>query len=385
MFSWETPPATSGGRAAHVDGLAHALADAGHDVVIVTRRTSGTTRFSETGSLRIIRVDIDLPWLPDRAIARVTSANHAFVMAANDLGEWAADIVHAHDWEVAWASQVLAHRYHCPLVTTFHGTERSRHGGHVPPGVPTDVNGIEWWLASNSRRVITISKILGRQVTSDFELDPTAVRSVPGGIDQTWWASPQPDIDERPDENLVFAWGRIQYEKGFHVLAAAVAEVRSAHPSVHCVIAGRGSYLAELQSQIDVIGVSDLIELPGYISDNELRAALHRSACVVIPSLYEPFGVIALEALAGGSPLVIAKTGGLLEIVEGTEAALTFEPGNTTQLAECLDAVLRDRDLAHSLSQNGRALIEQFYSWPAIAGRMMDCYLDALGSSEVNR
>lgn len=381
MFSWETPPSTSGGHAAHVDGLAHALADAGHDVVVVTRRTSGTTRFTETGSLRILRADVDLPWLPDRAIARIASANHAFVMAAADLGEWRADVVHAHDWEVAWAAQVLARQNNCPLITTFHGTERGRHGGHVPPGVPTDVNGIEWWLASASRRVIAISKILGRQVTSDFELDPTAVRSVPGGIDQTWWAAPQPDIDERPDANLVFAWGRIQYEKGFHVLAAAMAQLRSGHPNAHCVIAGRGSYLAELQSQIDVIGVSDLVDLPGYVSDNELRAFLHRSACVVIPSLYEPFGVIALEALAGGSPLVVAETGGLSEVVEGTDAALTFEPGNTNQLAERIDAVLRDHDLAQSLSDNGRKLIERSYSWPAIAGRMMDCYLDALGES----
>jgi glycogen(starch) synthase len=381
MFSWETPPSTSGGRAAHVDGLAHALADTGHDVVVVTRRTSGTARFTETGSLRILRADVDLPWLPDRAIARIASANHAFVMAAADLGDWRADVVHAHDWEVAWAAQVLARQNDCPLITTFHGTERGRRGGHVPPGVPTDVNGIEWWLASASRRVIAISKILGRQVTSDFELDPTVVRSVPGGIDQTWWAAPQPDIDERPDENLVFAWGRIQYEKGFHVLAAAMAQLRPGHPNAHCVIAGRGSYLAELQSQIDVIGVSDLIDLPGYVSDNELRAFLHRSACVVIPSLYEPFGVIALEALAGGSPLVVAETGGLSEVVEGTDAALTFEPGNTNQLADRLDAVLRDRDLAQTLSENGRKLIEQSYSWPAIASRMMDCYLDALGET----
>ena len=381
MFSWETPPATTGGRAAHVDGLSHALADAGHEVVVVTRRTNGTSRFTESGSLRILRADTDLPWLPDRAIARVASANHAFVMALAGLGDWRPDVVHAHDWEVAWSSQVLAHQYACPLITTFHGTERSRHGGHVPPGVPTDVNGIEWWLASSSRRVITISKILGRQVTSDFELDPAAVRSVPGGIDQTWWAAPQPDFDERPDENLVFAWGRVQYEKGFHVLAAAMAQLRSGHPNAHCVIAGRGSYLAELQSQIDVIGVSDLVDLPGYISDHELRAYLHRSACVVIPSLYEPFGVVALEALAGGSPLVIAETGGLSEIVEGTNAALTFEPGNTGHLAEQLDSVLSDHDLAQSLSENGRALIEKSYSWPAIAGRMMDCYLDALGES----
>lgn len=381
MFSWETPPAVSGGRAAHVDGLAHALADAGHEVVVITRLTPGTWKYTESGSFRTLRVEIDLPWLPDRAIARVASANHAFVMAAADLGDWRADIVHAHDWEVSWASQVAARQHGCPLVTTFHGTERSRHGGHVPPGVPSDVNGIEWWQAVASRRVITISKILGRQVTTDFELDPAAVRSVPGGIDQTWWAAPATHADEQPDANLIFAWGSIKYEKGFHVLAGALAELRSHHPDVHCVIAGRGSYLADLQSQIDVIGVSDLVDLPGYISDNELRTMIHRSACVVIPSLYEPFGVVALEALAGGSPLVIAETGGLAEIVEGTEAALTFEPGNTGQLADRIDTVLRNHHLAESLSAHGRQLVEQSYSWSAIAQRMMACYLDALGLS----
>ena len=153
MFSWETPPAVSGGRAAHVDGLAHALADAGHEVVVITRLTPGTSKFTESGSFRTLRVEIDLPWLPDRAIARVASANHAFVMAAADLGDWRADIIHAHDWEVSWASQVAARHHGCPLVTTFHGTERSRHGGHVPPGIPSDVNGIEWWQAVESRRV----------------------------------------------------------------------------------------------------------------------------------------------------------------------------------------------------------------------------------------
>ena len=86
MFSWETPPAVSGGRAAHVDGLAHALADAGHEVVVITRLTPGTSKFTESGSFRTLRVEIDLPWLPDRAIARVASANHTFVMAAADLG-----------------------------------------------------------------------------------------------------------------------------------------------------------------------------------------------------------------------------------------------------------------------------------------------------------
>ena len=215
-------------------------------------------------------------------------------------------------------------------------------------------------------------------MTTDFELDPSTVRSVPGGIDPSWWAAPDPQLDESPNENLVFAWGRVQYEKGFHLIASALAEMRATHPDIRCTIAGRGSYLADLQSQIDVIGVSDLIDLPGYLSDHELRAAIHRAACIVIPSLYEPFGVIALEALAGGGPLIVAETGGLAEIVAGTDAALTFEPGNSVQLAACIRRVIDDQEFAQSLQAHGRALVETSYSWSAIADRTVACYRDAL-------
>lgn len=379
MFTWELPPAATGGTASHVDGLAHALADLGHDVVVVTRRTAGTERDAVVAGVRVLRAEVDLPWLPDRAIARVASANHAFVAALSALGDWRADMVHAHDWHVAWAAQVIGQWHGAPVVTTFHGTERSRHGGHVPPGVPTDVNGVEWWLANGSRRVITITRLLARQVTTDFELDPGAVTAVPGGIDPAWWAGHDPDHPDAPEGDLVFAWGRVQYEKGFQVLARAMGVVRAAVPGAHCVIAGRGTYLAELQSQIDVAGASDIVDLPGYLTDGALRAAIHRAACVVIPSLYEPFGVVALEALAGGAPLVVAETGGLAELVTGTGAALTFEPGNSEQLSEAVVRVLSDRELADGLRAAAQRLVESDYSWRAIARRTEQVYHDALG------
>lgn len=378
MLTWELPPATTGGMAAHVDGLAHGLVDMGHEVVVVTRRTPGTDRDVDVAGVRVIRTEVDLPWLPDRAIARVASANHAFVIAVDSLGDWRPDVVHAHDWQVAWAAQVLGARHAAPIVTTFHGTERSRHGGHVPPGVPTDVNGVEWWLAANSRRVITITRLLARQVTTDFELDPTAVRSIPGGIDPSWWAAPDPDLDESPRSDLVFSWGRVQFEKGFQVLAAAMGTVRSQIPDARCEIAGRGSYLADLQSRIDVIGVSDVVDLVGFLPDNDLRAAIHQAACVVLPSLYEPFGVIGLEALAGGASLVVADTGGLAELVEGTGAALTFEPGNAEQLATQICRVLDNPDLAAEMRTKARSLVESTYSWAAIARRTDEWYRDAI-------
>ena len=120
------------------------------------------------------------------------------------------------------------------------------------------------------------------------------------------------------------------------------------------MIVGRGTYLPELQSQIDIAGVGNLIEVPGYLPDDDLRAAIHRAGCVVIPSLYEPFGVVALEALAGGAPLIVADTGGLAELVGGTGSALLFEPGNADELANCIERVLTDDDLADEHGQARR-------------------------------
>ena len=125
----------------------------------------------------------------------------------------------------------------------------------------------------------------------------------------------------------MLTWGRVQYEKGFQVLARAMSTLRSRVPDVECIIAGRGSYLPELQSQVDIEGVSDIVRLVGFVPDVKLRDLVHRAGCVVIPSLYEPFGIVALEALAGGAPLIAARTGGLAELIDGTGAGLLFEPG----------------------------------------------------------
>ena len=125
MLSWEFPPSVAGGTAAHVDGLAHAFARSGHDVVVITRRVAGTQSDALIGGIRVLRADVELPWLDDNRVAAVASGNHAMVAAATALGEWQPDVVHAHDWEVAWASNVLAAQHRVPVVTTFHGTDGS--------------------------------------------------------------------------------------------------------------------------------------------------------------------------------------------------------------------------------------------------------------------
>ena len=377
MLSWEYPPLVVGGIAAHVDGLARAMQRAGHEVVVFSLHHPDELDDAVVDGVRVVRADPGLPWLPDDdLVARMASANHQLVQLSAQLGAWKPEVIHAHDWLVAWAGDTLKTLLGVPLVATIHATERGRHGGHLPPGLPGTINSIEWWLTYQAREIIACSRFMVREVISSFELPAEKVHLVPNGVDTERWkdAVPAPASQREP---LVIAWGRIQYEKGFQVLARAISELRLRVPGVRCVIAGRGTYLPELQTQIDMEGVSDIVHLAGFVPDSELHEMLQRAGCVVIPSLYEPFGIVALEGMAAGAPTIVARTGGLAEIVEGTDAGMLFEPGNHHELADRIADVLSNPAAADRMRVNAAALLGRTYTWDAIAAETVQVYRTA--------
>ena len=368
-------------------GLGSALAGAGHDVVVLTvADRPAELRATPPEGVRVLRTLVDLPWLPpSEAVTRIASANHAVTKIGSrlvgDLEGWEPDIVHAHDWQLGWAADSLAARYDVPFVLTMHGTERVRHGGQLPLGHPTDINSIEWWLAFQADRMISPTRFIVEQLITGFELADDHVTHIPNGIDpEQWRPAHRFSTPPTPRPPLVVSWGRVQYEKGFQVLARAMHELRGRVPDVEGVIAGRGSYLPELQTQVDVEGVSDILSLPGYLDDTDLRRLVHRAGCVVIPSLYEPFGIVALEALAAGAPLIVARTGGLAELVADTDSGVTFEPGNPDDLADAIEQVLTNSELATLLVANARDLVERKYAWTAIARSTSDLYAEVVAN-----
>ena len=381
MLSWEYPPLVVGGIAAHVDGLSRAMARAGHEVVVFSLHHPGEPDDTVIDGVRVLRADDALPWLPDDdLVARMASANHQLVALTAQLGDWRPDVVHAHDWLMAWAGDTVKTLLGVPLVATIHATERGRHGGHLPPGLPGTINAIEWWLTYQAREVIACSRFMVREVITSFELPPEKVHLVPNGVDSERWRA-QGVGGAGASEALVVAWGRIQYEKGFQVLARAIGELRQRLPGIRCVIAGRGSYLPELQTHIDMEGVSEIVQLAGFVSDADLHALLSRAACVVIPSLYEPFGIVALEGMAAGAPTIVARTGGLAEIVEGTDAGLLFEPGNHHELADRIADLIASPELGARLRERAADLLAATYTWDAIAARTVDVYAIATQTS----
>lgn len=372
MLTWEFPPHVVGGISTHVEGLAAALARGGHEVVVCTLLPNGSGDDDTdelVGGVRVLRADTALPWLPaDDLVARMATANHHLVRICARLGSWRPDVVHAHDWLTAWAGDTLKSLWSVPLVATVHATERGRHGGHLPPGMPGTINSVEWWLTYQAREVIACSRFMLREVIDGFDLPPEKVHLVPNGIDTSLWRL---DTATRHHHDasapLVVAWGRVQYEKGFQVLIHAMRELRHRLPGARCVIAGRGTYLPDLQTLIDIEGVADLVQLAGFVADDDLRALLAEASCVVIPSLYEPFGIVALEGMAAGAPTIVARTGGLAEIVAGTGAGMTFEPGDHHALAAAIETVVTDPRAADSMRTEAEALLRRTYSWDAIA------------------
>jgi glycogen(starch) synthase len=371
LVTWEFPPETVGGVGAHVDGLSKSLAKDGHEVCIFTLAAPGIVEDQILAGVRIIRADIDLPWLPENdAVGFVSSGNHHITALLAQLDDWRPDVVHAHDWRSAWAGHTLANLCAVPLVTTFHSTARGRHGGNVPDGDPASIHSVESWIANVSQRVICCSRFMQREVIDGFELMPDHVQLIPNGVDVDVWAP----IGDQYRSRLVLAWGRVQYEKGFQVLAQAIGRLRGRVPGIRCVIAGRGPYLPELQSQVDIEGVSDLVHLAGYVTDEELRSLLHEAGCVVIPSLYEPFGIVALESLAANAPTIVARTGGLAEIMEDTEASLMFDPGNAKELATRIERVLMNSHVSQNMQAQGAEILHARFSWDAIARSTVSAY-----------
>jgi len=380
MASWEFPPLVVGGLAAHVDGLTRALVRQGHEVVVLTLHHDDVPDDTEIEGVRVLRARADLPWLPpEDFIARMASANHAIVQLTTALDGWRPDIVHAHDWLVAWAGDTLHELYGVPLVATVHATEKGRNGGYLPPGQPAGIHAVEWWLTYQADRVIACSRYMVEEIRSSFDLPRAKLDDIPNGVDVEPWEPPDPPPPRGPNGPLILTWGRLQYEKGFQFLIEAMSSLRRSVPGVRLVIAGRGSYLSELEGLAAFLGVADVVDFAGFLPDPALRDLLHRASCVVIPSLYEPFGIVALEALAAGAPLVASASGGLAEILGGTEAALLFEPGNRAQLADTIASVLTNTGTAKSLQSAAAKLLKRRYTWDAIAASTVGVYEITLG------
>lgn len=387
LVSWEYPPVVVGGLGRHVHHLATELAAAGHEVVVLTRRPSGTDALTHptvdamVEGVRVIAVAEDPPEFDfgQDMMAWTLAMGHSFIRAGLRLlaGErsWTPDVVHAHDWLVAHPSIALAEFLDVPLVSTIHATEAGRHSGWVSGPTNRQVHSVEWWLVTESDSLITCSASMRDEVNRLFGYDAGDITVIHNGIDvRTWPFAPSPRTSG-PAE-LLFA-GRLEYEKGVQDLLAALPRIRRSHPGTTLTIAGDGTQRDWLLDLARKHRVAKAVNFLGAVGHEDLVALMHRCDAIVLPSRYEPFGIVALEAAATGIPLVVSTAGGLGEAVQEPDTGLTFEPADVAGLTAAVRATLSDPDAAAQRAIRARARLTEEFSWAEVAERTAAVYLAA--------
>ncbi|MGE0217142.1 glycosyltransferase family 4 protein [Mycolicibacterium sp.] len=383
LVSWEYPPVVIGGLGRHVHHLATELAAAGHDVVVLSRRPTGTdpathpTTDETVEGVRVIAAAEDpheFTFGTDM-MAWTLAMGHAMIRAGIALADWRPDVVHAHDWLVAHPAVTLAQFFDVPLVSTVHATEAGRHSGWVSGPVSRQVHALESWLVRESDSLITCSASMREEITTLFGPELPEITVIRNGIDTHGWPFAPRRNRTGPAELLYF--GRLEYEKGVHDAIAALPRIRRTHPGTTLTIAGDGTQLDFLEARARQHKVMKSTKFVGRVDHRELLRLLHRADVAVLPSHYEPFGIVALEAAAAGTPLVTSTAGGLGEAVIDGETGLSYPPSDVAALATAVRAVLDAPQAAAQRAQAARQRLTNEFAWATVAAETTQVYLAA--------
>ncbi|HEY3828307.1 MAG TPA: glycosyltransferase family 4 protein [Solirubrobacteraceae bacterium] len=396
ILSWEYPPVIEGGLARHVRKLAEELVRQGVAVDVLTRASrehpeeEAALAVEERGGVTVYRVP-EPGWPRDleRFVAWVERMNRDMLEAGEALAEERRyALVHGHDWLVANASAALAERLGVPYVTTVHATEHGRHQGWVDKPPQSHIHAVERWMAHRADAVITCSHYMRGHVADIFDIEERRIRVIPNGIDPRD-LRPVGDLEAlraefaTPQEQLVLLVGRLVYEKGFQLALDALPAVIERVGGVRFLVAGSGTHEHELKAQASQLGLDAHGSFLGWIGDDALHSLYRIADLCVVPSLYEPFGLVALEAMASGCPCIVADTGGLREVVPaGDRVGLRFNGGDAAHLGVMIERLLTDGELRDRLVAEASEHVLGF-DWGDVARRTHAVYRElAVASSD---
>src|SRR3954471_1108135 len=390
ILSWEYPPLIEGGLARHVRKLAENLVRQDVEVHVLTRGGEESPAEDEVEGVMVHRVrEPRRPRDLSEFVAWIEHMNADMLAAGVELGDrFHFDVVHGHDWLVAVAGDHLAKRFRCPLVVTIHATEYGRHQGWVDKHPQSYIHGVERWMANRAERVITCSAYMREHVADIYGLEEDRVAVIPNGIDPSELV-PVDDLEALrarfadPEDKLVLLVGRLVYEKGFQLALEALPGLIERLGNVRFLVAGSGTAEQELKEQAGELGLAPPGPFLGWIGDDTLHSLYRIADLTVVPSIYEPFGLVALEAMASGCPCIVADTGGLREVVPNEDVGLRFRSRDPRSLAQMMEWVLANPALRFRLVTEASAHVARF-DWSDVALRTGEVY-DALAARGAKR
>jgi glycogen(starch) synthase len=386
MLSWEFPPRVIGGISPHVYFLSKSLAKNGVKVHVVTCDFPGAPAHEVIDGVEVYRIDSYKNQSPDFAtwvyLMNLNMQREAAAIAAGLRDK--IDVFHAHDWLVATAGIGLKHVFRKPLLVTMHSTEIGRRDG-IHTTTEKMIHETEAWLTYEAWRVICCSDYMVQHVKWAFGLPGDKLAMVPNGVNpHVYNGLAKQDLKSfrskfaLPEEKIVLYVGRLVYEKGIHILVNAVPKVLE-KVDAKFVIVGSGYMKDQLSNIVRSMGLEHKVLFEGFVDEGDLQKLQKCADVCVVPSLFEPFGIVALEAMAAKSPVVVSDTGGLSEIVDHDVTGVKVYPNNADSLAWGITKVLLDDGYRNNIRENAYRKIQEKYDWDKIAQQTRHMYETVLG------
>ena len=386
MLTWEFPPRIIGGISSHVYYLSKSLAKNGTKVYVVTCDFPGAPQHEVLDGVEVYRIDSYKNPSPDFAtwvyLMNMNMQKEAAALAKS-LGS-KVDVFHAHDWLVATAGIGLKHVFRRPLFATMHSTEIGRRNG-INSDYERMIHETEAWLTYEAWKAICCSDYMVQHVRWAFGLPPDKMIMIPNGVNADAYAAINKNELSQfrskfalPEEKIVLFVGRLVYEKGVHVLVNAASKVLE-KTNAKIIIVGNGYMKEQLSGIVRGMGITDKVMFTGFVDDETLRRLQTCADVSVVPSLFEPFGIVALEAMAAKSPLVVSDAGGLAQIVDHDVDGVKVYAGNPDSLAWGITRVLTDETYANRLRENAYKKVQEKFNWDRIAQQTMRAYEIVMG------
>lgn len=370
-LSWEFPPRIIGGIASHVFDLSRALIRRGVETHVVTCNFPGAREYENIDGVNLHRFeayaagDSFLSW----ALRMQENMERRGCDLINSLK--GVDVIHAHDWLSGVAGIGLKNLFRKPLIITMHSTEYGRRTG-IHNDLQACIHEIEGWLCYESWRIITCSYYMRDHVSWCFHIPENKICVIPNGVDVTkfYFSFNYWEIRNRfahESEKILLFVGRLVPEKGLDVLIKALPIILGNGVNAKIVAVGEGPQRDEYQRLANYYGFGNKILFTGHIDDWTLRALYRVADVVIVPSSFEPFGIVALEAMAAHCPVVASAVGGLNEIVDYEGTGLKVPLNNPDALAWAMLRVIKDVGFKDWIVNNAYQKCLWNYNWDKIA------------------
>ena len=387
MLTWEYPPRVVGGISKVVYDLSHKMVKEGNEVTVVTYKEGDNVKYYENDKgVEVYRVD-NYMIRPNNFIDWIMQLNFNMITKANEIinknGKF--DVIHAHDWLVAYSAKSIKESYNIPLISTIHATESGRNSG-IHDETQRYINDSEWMLTYESSEVIVNSNYMKNEVQRLFGLPYDKINVIPNGVNLQLFSNVNIDYDFRrqyamDNEKIILYVGRLVYEKGIQNLIAAMPKVLDRYHDSKLIICGRGGMIDDLREQVKYLGIDNKVYFAGYCDSKKMQKMYKCADVAVFPSTYEPFGIVAIESMLSGTPTIVSDVGGLNEIIEHGVTGMKSYAGNANSIADSVLALLFDPKLCANISQNAIKKVKENYNWAKITDNTYYVYQLAIGKT----